>query len=321
VTPKWREAQLEQELDQLLQSLSITLLASSPDGRYELVGSAFVLMAQKRLAVCVTAAHVLLDAARVQAPRGARDRWFEFQLEQTTIDLDRARLRAIWTDPSHPRACVILYAWTATESDLGFFVATFDDEDTEARFPSMSCSIDWRPPAIGQELAVFGSVAQWISDEVEEADGGGGFTHNRDFALRKGSVLSMDQGRGRLGQGPSFEMTVPFPPGLSGAPIIDVPHGGSPLTIRGIVCADLSPEGAFSDNTVAGLGTAMMIWPALGFRVPGIRFPGIEHPDALIKELLAIGALADVSGDPHGITVNRTATGAVVTMRGHRVSS
>jgi Trypsin-like peptidase domain len=319
VAVEWREAGVDRGLEELLQTLSVTLIATSPSREYEVLGSAFILMAQKRFAVCLTAAHVIRDAARVQQPRDAQARRFEFQMEQTLVDIDRTRLRAIWNEPTHPRACVIAYAWTAASSDLSFFVATFGDEDEGAQFPSMSCSIDWRPPRVGQELAVFGCVAQWISDQ-ELSDEGGGFTLSKDFALRKGTVLALNQGRGRLAQGPSFELSVPFPPGLSGAPVIDVPKGGAPLTIRGIVCADLSPVDAYSDTTVAGLGTAMMIWPALGFRVPGFRFPGIHTPDALLHDLLRIGAIGDRSGHPKGVSVERTSTGATVTLRPHIVS-
>lgn len=316
---EWREAYPGGQVDDLLQSLNLTLLATSPSHEHVVLGSAFILMAQKRFAVCLTAAHVLHDAARVQQASDARHRRFEFQMQQTVVNLERTRLRAIWSEPSHPRACIIPYAWAATSSDLAFFVATFADVDEGTEFPRMSCSIDWRPPRIGQELAVFGCAAQWISDE-ERSDSGGGFTFNQDFALRKGTVRATNQGRGRLGQGPSFELSVPFPPGLSGAPVIDVPRGGAPLTIRGIVCADLSPDEAHTNTSVAGLGTAMMIWPALGFRIPGFQFPGIDTPDALVSELLEIGAIHDVSGQPRGVSVVRTPRGAIVSLRPHSIS-
>jgi hypothetical protein len=294
---KWLSAELAEPSK--FDSLLLTMIGQSSDGTVTVVGNAFIIYANGRDALCLTAAHnfeflkSLSKAGSLQShPTLPRD--FEFRGTQY-IKTDGCT--AMWTYQDRPYICKLTKINYIENYDVAVFTAR--SEETAPPF-SGRLALDLRMPRLGDEVAV---LAHRLDYEAF-SDGGGSL--QRSLLFRLGTVSESTTSADRMKQTFSFETTIPIMPGLSGSPIVVMPEIGKPLTVCGVVSSDSSLSEAFESTSIAGQSRGAALWPCagLGFEME-IEAKGPTV--ALIADLIA-GNFLQVRSDH--IEVSATYRGA-----------
>ncbi len=295
---RWSRAQFDVN-PQLEESCLLTLITADDDGNLVVFGNGFVISNQGPYAICMSAAHCFEEAKKHQ--RGATltpcptlpD---DFRRKATEY-IKPDGIAAIYLTPKGPICCRIC--------DINF-IANYDGAVFTVRVPPESehvfeahIELDLGMPALGDQVGV---LAHRLEIE-QQAPGEAKLGRKIDFCL--GTVTAVQTEQRRMGQMCWFETTIPFHPGMSGAPLVKVPRPGVVVAACGIVSCDFSSEVAMNSFSEPGQGTAAMIWPAMGL---GLRVRRSHQPAAAFAYL---GELVE-----QGIIGNRNSEVSVVVRRG-----
>lgn len=144
--------------------------------------------------------------------------------------------------------------------------------------------LDLAVPHVGDVVAV-------LANDISLESAGDGQGHvTQSLHMRFGTVTEVNWDKSTLpGQSMYFQTTIPFTPGMSGAPVMLAPEKGANVAICGVVSADLSEPDAFKLMTVAGRSSVSMVWPAMGFGLD-VDFDGCRG-HRFIGDLVKCGAI------------------------------
>jgi Trypsin-like peptidase domain len=249
------------------------------DGTFRCHGTGFVIFAQGRIAILVTAAHVLEAIRRIETPNSRFHPTTPdlFRIEQHLLTLQRVIPAVLFPNadgevfPAVIQECVEM-----PKTDLG--LCRIKLADGAVQFAKRFC-LDTTPVHIGDQIRVFGYSAM----EVKGESGNGFSNFNVTWNARIGTVCNVYERQGPTGQQhPCFSVALTLDSGMSGGPAVTLGRDSIPC-VRGIVRSDESrPENL---STPAPLPTALisMLWPLLLFPVRGPDFGGSVSDQKLIE--------------------------------------
>jgi len=280
--PKWATAVLDDP--DPYEHVLLTLVAQAPNGTIAIVGNAFIIYRNGHDALCLTAAHnfeFVKSVVRSGSIQSHPTLPPDFQVQGTQY-IKTQGCTAIWTYTGKPYVCKISKINYIENYDVAVFTA---HSDQDAPLFPVRAALDLKMPTVGDGIGVLAHRLQF-----SETDEGG--ILERNLAFRLGTVSSNPETTDRMGQSFSFEMTIPIPPGFSGAPIVVKPEPHKPMVVCGVVSFDLSPNDAFRNFNVAGQSRGATLWPSagLGFEM---NIEGRGQSVALLGDLIA-GKFLDV---------------------------
>ena len=293
LVPKWATAVLDDP--ELFEHVLLTLVAQAPNGSIAIVGNAFIIYANGHDALCLTAAHnfeFVKSVVRSGSVQSHPTLPPDFRVQGTQY-IKTQGCTAIWAHSGKPHVCKISKINYIEKYDVAVFTA-HSDRDAPP-FPGRA-ALDLRMPTVSDEI---GMLAHRL--EFTETQEGG--ILERNLAFRLGRVSSNVEPTDRMGQSFSFEMTIPIPPGFSGAPIVARPEPHKPLVVCGVASFDLSPNEAFRNFNVAGQSRGATLWPSAGLGFT-MNIEGGGPSVALLGDLIAAKFL-DVRSQNIEVTVSQ----------------
>jgi hypothetical protein len=283
----------------LEESCLLTLITADDDGNLVVLGNGFVISNQGPYAICMSAAHCFEEAKKHQ--RGATvtacPTFPDDFRRKATEYIKPDGIAAVYLTPEGPICCRIC--------DINF-IANYDGSLFTIRIPPGAAHVfeahielDLGMPAVGDEVGVLAHRLEMEQQAPGEA------TLGRKIEFCLGTVTEVQTERRRLGKMCWFETTIPFHPGMSGAPLVVAPRPGAGVAACGIVSCDFSSDAAMNSFSQPGQGTAAMIWPAMGFGLKVLR------PHQPAAEFAYVGELVE-----QGIIGTRNSEVSVVVRRG-----
>lgn len=217
----------------------IPLLVAAVDDKVEILGDCFVIYGHNNSALCLGAAHSFEPVAREQKKRKGQP--------ALNVPADFAPTGPKFIDAGGVQAYIFVETGVVEcrVNQLCYIdnydVALFTIEAPKEYIFTGRIGIDLSVPAVGEVVSVLGNFSTY--QERDDKNGTGSFL--RRFEARTGLVTEANLGPNRQRQVMSFETTIPFPSGLSGAPVLrGGMDAGKELAACGCVSFDLSPDEA-----------------------------------------------------------------------------
>ncbi|MFO1085454.1 MAG: trypsin-like peptidase domain-containing protein [Reyranellaceae bacterium] len=268
-----------------LDEVLLTIVAHD-EGKPRCIGNSFVIAAQGRQALCMTAAHVLEEARALTQPKARVS-------HASMPDVFQSRGPHLW-NPGDVAAiatvgdelipCAMKRFNYVTSYDVALFIV---EAPHQRSIFSKFIALDFGAPSPGDVVAVAGH-------QFETSNHQAGLLVERKLRILGGTVGAVAMLDARQKQKHAFDMTIPVEAGLSGSPIIRDPMRAGTLTACGVVSSDISRPEAIKDSNVAGDSVAAMLWPAAGLFVPTLM-PGESVQHRLFSDLMASKTVANVS--------------------------
>lgn len=261
-----------------------TMVAVDDSGNLNVLGHAFVVLAAGTKAICLAAAHSFEPVKWRQEARRGRSAL------QMAPDFRPQGPEYFNSDEVHVSFLVGGEVVQCTVEELNYFagndLAVFVVSARHGAPFKMHFAIDLAVPKIGDVVMAFAN--EMVVDRLE---GEGQFQVAQTFQIRKGVVTNVVWDRAKVpGLSYYFQTTIPFPPGMSGAPVLLAPLVGGPLLACGVVSSDMSQEAARSDMLVPGSSSVSMLWPAMGLGLHATLDDGHDG-HILLGDLLKRGLL------------------------------
>lgn len=230
----------------MLRPALVSFLAFGKGREPKIAGSGFIMSADKKLAVMITAKHVLeegVSRAQFEHPTHATSTPAIFR-PTVKISLERERVRAVWVGRSSVEMLTVPYVNFATELDLAVCLLLPQDGSTTLE-PSV-IPLDTAIPK-GGEVVHLVSLANKPPDErqYDPKSGLQEIAIERQVVVRRGIVTAVYMEGYRQFRWPCFTVSIPTAPGMSGG-FVNIPQDGQTIAACGVVCADVSPHGAES---------------------------------------------------------------------------
>jgi Trypsin-like peptidase domain len=288
-TQKWSRAQFDVNIP-LEESCLLTLISADDDGNLVVLGNGFIISNQGPYAICISAAHCFEEAKKHQwaatvTPCPTLPDVFK---SKATEYIRPDGIAAAYLTPKGPICCRIC--------DINY-IANYDGSLFTIRVPPESghvfeahIELDLGMPAVGDEVGV---MAHRLEIE-QRAPGEAELRRKIEFCF--GTVTAVQTEQRRMGQMCWFETTIPFHPGMSGAPLVRAPRPGIVVAACGIVSSDFSSEAAMNSFSEPGRGTAAMIWPAMAL---GLKVRRSDQPAAFayLSELVDQGIIRNQNSE------------------------
>lgn len=246
----------------------VSFIATNTADAQVLLGSGFTLLARGGFALCVTARHVLDFAEHQQAPQSSDRREFEalFGSSKDRLQIRPESLRVMGKNRSGaPMSFVVRDAVRSNTSDVACVWISRQDDGGAHDFGNFTYRTNAEVPDAGAEVMV-AALNHGLENKVVNGPVRS-FNFSRGVRLLRGRVRDLDRDGRYLQIGPNFTTSIPLRPGVSGAPVFDLPSAGATMVLRGIVSSDNSPEDAFDDMKIAGAGRCASICSMLSLPI------------------------------------------------------
>lgn len=241
----------------------LPILITQKNGDVACIGTGFVIVANGRQAMMITAAHVFEEIRKVEQP-------FSTQHPTTGYIFPEVRFlhllkhvipRAIYFDGTAAHSAVIELAIEMPKPDLCVCSIRFGPEiPSEVQFIHR-LPINTRPVVFGEAIRPMGYAEMTTSGRSSDSDE---IEYAFAAQLRKptGRVTDVFINGGPRGQKhPCFQIDVPLDPGMSGGPVLSEANGVH--YARGVISSD---ETSLVDGKLKATGAAAfasMLWPIM----------------------------------------------------------
>lgn len=227
----WNEASPHPDFDRGI----VSIFALDPLSKVHMIGTGFIVSRSDRHATCVTAAHVLNEARRVQAPPQRHAASALFVPPPKPIDLDPERLRAISTEAGRVEACIVKGVALDDEADLAVFSIALQDDKSRSFF-AHAYEIDSSTPQVGDLVCIL-SYRGLKAEQTPVGSNGFQLLIQQGAVLRIGRVLEYHPNGTTIHRGPCIETSIPVFHGMSGGPAFIWSDTGA-AKVFGFVCLD-----------------------------------------------------------------------------------
>lgn len=258
----WNQAILEKE--SVLNRGLVSLLAFNPHRSPKLIGTAFVISAQDRVAVAATAAHNFRGIIDVQNPHSRHhpSALPEFLPRQDVLRLDAWSVMAMVVEGRKIGLCPLGWVVFDEKSDIACFSIVQSIADDPALFRS-NFELECEAPDIGDEVAVLGYSRMRVLNEFQDGSGGETFSVRRQLVFRRGRVTQAYPNGHLLCRGACVETSIPVFPGMSGGPVFKIGRPNAPMKPFGIVSSDIDGVDDKFDRTAQGASIAALLRPSI----------------------------------------------------------
>jgi len=273
-----------------LRRLVLPIVTTGTDLTIEPVGTAFIIYANEKVALALSAAHCFHHIAKLNSPHEKHHETIlsEFRPRLSDIDLHDFKGRVLYPDLNgQVHVLNLAMAYALEPGDIAVCRLEIPDSlPSHVRF-NKRITIDSSPPKVGTRIAAIGYSGMEIAEhEIKEKQAHAKV--NLKLTRRQGHINNVFPITGPRNQPyPCFQCTTPFDHGMSGGPIIDVSEE-RPVAI-GIISSDLS-----FDVLGAGSGEcalASILWPAMCTKMK--REILIDTPEPYLIDFEKVGLIED----------------------------
>jgi hypothetical protein len=285
-SPAGQSAEHADPLLKVLRQAVLPLFLLDPKVGWHWIGSSFVVGYEERRAFLFTAGHNLRHVNRLALPPRLQHATLVPGLVAEPLPpLNRLTPRLYagvpWQTGYQPAQ--IVESWFSVELDFGVAVAELLPE-ADVTFHGR-LSIDASPIQVGTRVMAVGyprlDVEMVAEDSATDAPR---YLATTLLEYRLGTVTDICRAGTTISPWPGFLVNCSFDSGMSGGPILEVGDGnvkGRPITVRGIIGADMT-EAPDTPNRGSGQRAfASMLWPALATKTR----VGIEGLEGLVTVL------------------------------------
>jgi len=287
----WATVQTSEQriVDTIKQSIMLFGVLDYDSDSLVPLGTGFVLAVNGETALCVTAAHVLVEAARrCSASNSFRSSRAPFDVDDPPELYERARKSGrltclVFDEKDQARPSRVEGFWWMKETDLCLIAVKLTKPAQVSRRLGFGLNSD----VLQRGVKVI-SIApiEHTCHLVDSSAGTRTYEINAPLQLRIGSILDVHP-RDRLLKCGVYETSIPFSAGMSGGPVLLAPTSSAePMVVVGVISKDISVPEAHTDATVAGSSTVVPILFAYLLEIEAA-----EHGRVDFKKLLAqVGA-------------------------------
>ncbi len=315
---KWQQAQLNDDFMNRLNNGLVSFFASSPDGYTELIGSGFIILADGRNALVMTAAHNFHFAETIQKPRKHHHLTTlpEFQTHRGNIfSVEREKLRAVYMSNSHVEACIIEGVSIVPELDIALCAIKFQEIYDGPGF-SYNFGLDSRHPNVGDEVVALGFSRMRIETQYVSSDKMlRYFKMMQKIEMRKGTVTGVFQNGLRQIAWPCFETTIPIDAGMSGGPVLPFGMSNSKMNACGVISKDFSTKESFKTFLASGQSIMGMIWPSVVLPFRCVFNEGGSPTETNLFDLIKRGIIIDAGDAGQNITFRCNNNGVLTILK------
>lgn len=247
-----------------------TIVCIANGGEFHVLGTAFVVCRSNRIAMMLTAAHVLEEIIRIDEAHNtrrpnldhlgpAKEQHYNFNRTHGFIicldDLDREFMAPI------------VKAWVLGGVDIACVVVELPEHVADHKFLRERLSLDTRPVKVGERVMAIGYSEMSASNHASENEQGKfQVSVLYLFCAREGHVTSVDQNTPLSRKiGPAFQTDIPIDSGMSGGVVARLDQDRFPR-ICGILVSDDSDPTDMRRGTGKASQSAM-IWAAAGIPI------------------------------------------------------
>lgn len=297
---KWCQATLQNDFKRQLAKLLVSFFATDKDGYTELIGTGFILSAQGKNALVMTAAHNFDFARKIQKPKRIShpSTLPEFQVHKGEIfSVDKDKLGAVYISDEHIDTCQIKGVTVVPELDIALCAIQLQEHCIEIQFKD-NFALDTRSPEIGDDIVVIGYSGLKMLKQKVYSNKSRFFQIQQKIEMLRGKVTEVSNSGLRNSNWPCFETTIPIVGGMSGSPVVYLGDADSSITVCGVVSKDISPKEAFNSFYVSGHSIMAQIWPSI-FLPFGCELEGENKPfESNIYDLIKKRIIKDAGNAP-----------------------
>ncbi len=240
---EWNEAQ---EGFEFLKSGLVSILAFSPDKEPQPLATAFLIAANDKNAVAISAAHIFLNGVdKVQQSRKQSHPTAlkEFLPSGEEFSVDRSKLRAVHISGDKVEVLVVERVVLDEGTDLAVLYLTAQDEKT----PPIAFStflLNSIVLKVGDIVGVAGfaemaTLHNEVSGSIQK------FSMTQRLVVRTGRIKAIHLEGHTLCKGPCLETTIPVFGGMSGGPVFLIGNDGEKIN----PCAFVSSDPDYQDES------------------------------------------------------------------------
>ena len=285
-----------------LKTVLVALVAFDRDHVPRVAGTGFVMAADEKKALVISAKHVLTEGVlnHQQPHRGHAASALFVNTHYTTPSLDSRQLRAVWMNNDSASMLPALHAFYSDSMDIAGCI--FIPQAGEALKNAAYVPLDLHVPEVGEEIRIVSLDELSASGPPLEGQYQD-ISVSRRVSIRVGVVTGVHPQGYRQFRWPCFTTSVPIAPGMSGG-FASCFRPDSTVSACGIIAADCSSDEAHKDFRVSGESVVACAWPALGLELSDKLPRSPDEPRVSLHELMkrenippAIGGIDRISID------------------------
>lgn len=288
----------------------VPILYRKGEGRFNQLGTGFVIAAMGNHALVVTAAHVLREIA---------DRT-EKVIPPTLFGDGTTQLRKVLAGDEDEQIVVfktgtatfqgeVTHAWGCSESDLAILCVDIDPITNQ--LVTNQFLISSRLPEVGTSVMVYGYFSGCdVSAEIIPTGFEGLIKHllgdlpsliEGKVSHNVGKVVNTFHDRHILVRGPCFQIDVPINSGMSGGPVFQMTERGQPVVIGAMSSDDGTGEdlslGTGKSAIAASLATLLDMELSVDGQFPLTYSNATVQPTKIrtLRGLISLGVIIDIS--------------------------
>ena len=307
----WVQANIEDSVRRKFSSGIFVFLGFGPQRQPKIAGTGFAIGSNGRDALVITAKHVLTGGpdsiADIQNPhrRSATSMPDVFRLEERP-SVDIKKLRAVWVGESQVDMCVVHDIQYTDHLDIAICTVSIQ-EHTQGKKLINTFALDTSLPKLGSKIAFMSSSALDLNEiSIDKSLERQTLKISKTIIVRMGVITNVFPTGHRQFKFPCFETSIPVEPGMSGGlfyyPLVD-----QPIAACGVASTDFSDASAKTNFLVSGQSLAAMIWPVVGFSMPGSLPASDTTPRRTVLDCISAGEIPDVAET--ALTIENLANG------------
>ncbi len=294
---KWGNAKITDVIKNKLNKVVISFFGATSEGFTKLLGTGFIVFANDRKALVMTAAHNFKFDGMVQNPKYLNDPAESPQIQVHAGEIfpvDPQKIRAVYKSDNFIDACKIKGVSIVAELDVALCAIEFQKNYKGPDF-TYQLGIDSRPPKKGDEVITVG-FSGVNPDEKEKSQDNKekNISVTRKLEVRRGTVTGVfNMGAGEINW-PCFETSIPIDAGMNGGPVMPFSLTNPGLNGCGIISKDISRKKAFKNFLTPGHSIMAMIWPALLLPFGADMFNKLDPSETNLMNLIKKRVIKDL---------------------------
>lgn len=292
---KWSNAVITEAIKNKLNKVLISFFSATPNGFTKLIGTGFIIVANKKNALVMTSSDHFEFSGNNQHPKYLNDPAGSPQIQVHAgeiFSVDPKKIRAVYKSDTFVDACKINGVSIVPELGIALCAIEFQKDYKGPDF-SVQLGLDSRPPEKGDEVIAVGFSAPPSGKEDASLDKKNKTAITRKFEVRRGKVTGVfNMGIGDISW-PCFETTIPVDPGMTGGPVMPFCITNPGLNGCAVISKDISHKKSFEDFSMPGHSIMAMIWPAflLPYKTESKKADAAENN---LMKLIQKGIIKDV---------------------------
>jgi hypothetical protein len=289
----------------------VAFLAFDRDRIPRLVGTGFVVAADSKSALVISAKHVFTEGVlRAQRPvPGHAPSALIIHRHDSIPSIEPDRLKIMRTGSTNAAMLNAVHVNYNDTLDVASCIVMPQEGESIAQ--PVSIPLDTDEPSVGDVVHMVTMEGMEVTELTPPQDRDGRGQEISTFhgvSIRVGVVTAVYPKGFRQYRWPCFTTSIPAKPGMSGG-FVYLPRDGITIAACGIVCADNLTDEAHRDFFQCGESVIASAWPALSLQIPSAVPCRPDSPSYTLLEMIRLGRMPKPLGGIERISVVETDNG------------